>query len=231
LKTIYVITFVALFAIVSGIVAITPAAFADHAEVTVSPAPGSSSQGCETSADGCFIPKEATVDVGGSVIFSNTDTAAHTFTAGTAADGPSGVFDSSLVITGNSYEWKATTAGSFPYYCQVHPWMTGLIVVQEAGHDDMITDDHMKNNTMSNDDKTMKDNMAEHMSSPRKQVKMGVDVHKVQCKSGHELVFKSTNWSPTCVKSTSVEKLIKIGWASNHIPEHEMKDSMTDGTN
>jgi len=91
-------SFFVLFAIVAGLVAITPAAFADHTEVTISPAPGSSSPGCETSADGCFIPKEATVDVGGSVIFSNTDTAAHTFTAGSAADGPSGAFDSSLVI-------------------------------------------------------------------------------------------------------------------------------------
>ena len=199
---------------------VTNPAFADHTKVTVSTAPGSSSQGCETSADGCFVPKEATVDVGGSVIFSNTDTAAHTFTAGSAKDGPSGAFDSSLVIAGSSYEWKPTTAGSFPFYCQVHPWMEGLIVVQEAGHD-----------TMMKDDKTMKENMAEHMSSPRKQVKMGVDVHKVQCKSGHELVFKSTTRSPTCVKSTSVEKLIKIGWASSHMPDHEMiKDSMMNDT-
>ncbi|HSB83743.1 MAG TPA: PEFG-CTERM sorting domain-containing protein [Nitrosarchaeum sp.] len=128
-------SFFVLFAIVAGLVAITPAAFADHTEVTISPAPGSSSPGCETSADGCFIPKEATVDVGGSVIFSNTDTAAHTFTAGSAADGPSGAFDSSLVIAGSSYEWKPTTAGSFPFYCMVHPWMAGLVVVEEAGHD------------------------------------------------------------------------------------------------
>ena len=133
-------SFFVLFAIVAGLVVITPAAFADHTEVTISPAPGSSSPGCETSADGCFIPKEATVDVGGSVIFSNTDTAAHTFTAGSAADGPSGAFDSSLVIAGSSYEWKPTTAGSFPFYCMVHPWMAGLVVVEEAGHDDHTGD-------------------------------------------------------------------------------------------
>ena len=125
-----------LFAIVAGLVALTPAAFADHTEVTITPAPGSGAPGCETTAEGCYIPKEATVDVGGKVIFSNTDTAAHTFTAGTAAEGPSGAFDSSLVIAGSSYEWTATTAGEFPFYCMVHPWMAGLIVVQEAGHDD-----------------------------------------------------------------------------------------------
>jgi predicted secreted protein with PEFG-CTERM motif len=125
-----------LFAIVAGLVATTPAAFADHSEVTISTASGSGAPGCEETAEGCFIPKEATVDVGGKVIFSNTDTAAHTFTAGSATDGPSGEFDSSLVMAGSSYEWTPATAGEVPYFCMVHPWMTGLIVVQEAGADD-----------------------------------------------------------------------------------------------
>lgn len=125
-----------LFAIVAGLVATTPAAFADHSEVTISTASGSGAPGCEETAEGCFIPKEATVDVGGKVIFSNTDTAAHTFTAGSATDGPSGEFDSSLVMAGSSYEWTPTTAGEVPYFCMVHPWMTGLIVVQEAGTED-----------------------------------------------------------------------------------------------
>ena len=75
-----------LFAIVAGLVAITPAAFADHSEVTISTTLGSNVPGCEETAEGCFIPKEATVDVGGKVIFSNTDTAAHTFTSGAATD-------------------------------------------------------------------------------------------------------------------------------------------------
>src|SRR3989344_1630952 len=126
-----------LFAIVAGLVAITPAAFADHSEVTITPAPGSGAPGCEETAEGCYIPKEATVDVGGKVIFSNTDTAAHTFTSGAATDEtPGEVFNSSLVMAGSSYEWTPTTAGEVPYFCMVHPWMTGLIVVQEAGHEE-----------------------------------------------------------------------------------------------
>ncbi len=126
-----------LFAIVAGLVAITPAAFADHSEVTVIPASGSGAPGCEETAEGCYIPKEATVDVGGKVIFSNTDTAAHTFTSGAATDEtPGEVFNSSLVMAGSSYEWTPTTVGEVPYFCMVHPWMVGLIVVQEAGTED-----------------------------------------------------------------------------------------------
>jgi predicted secreted protein with PEFG-CTERM motif len=129
-------SFFVLFAIVAGLVATTPAAFADHTEVTISPASGSGAPGCEETAEGCFIPNEATVDIGGKVIFSNTDTAAHTFTSGAATDEtPGEVFNSSLVMAGSSYEWTPTTAGEVTYFCMVHPWMTGLIVVQEAGHD------------------------------------------------------------------------------------------------
>ena len=135
MKTKAISSFFVLFAIVAGLVATTPAAFADHTEVTISTVSGSNTPGCEDTAAGCFIPKEATVDVGGKVIFSNTDTAAHTFTAGTAELGPSGAFDSSLVVAGSSFEWTPTTAGKVPFFCMVHPWMAGLIVVQEAGHD------------------------------------------------------------------------------------------------
>lgn len=135
MKTIAISSFFVLFALAAGIVATTPAAFADHTEVTISPAAGSSSPGCDETAEGCFIPSTATVDEGGHVIMSNTDTAAHTFTSGTAADGPDGAFDTGLLMTGNSFEWVPDTAGEYPYFCMVHPWMKGLIIVEEAGHE------------------------------------------------------------------------------------------------
>jgi hypothetical protein len=82
-------------------------------------------------------------------------------------------------------------------------------------------------NAMEMMDDTMKDNMMEKMASPRIQMKMGVDVHHIQCKSGHELVFKSTNWSPACVKSSSVARLVEIGWASSHMPSHPDLNDIT----
>jgi plastocyanin len=74
-------------------------------EITIKAALGSGSPGCEVSSQGCFIPKETSVATGGKVIFSNTDIAAHTFTAGSAETGPTGEFDSGLVMPGSSYEW------------------------------------------------------------------------------------------------------------------------------
>lgn len=97
------------------------------ADMTITPTIGSGSPGCETTE--CYIPNQASLSVGEKVIFSNTDSAAHTFTSGNPADGPSGVFDSSLVVSGSSYEWTAKNEGSYPYYCVVHPWMEAIIVV------------------------------------------------------------------------------------------------------
>ncbi len=140
MKTKAICSFFVLFAIVAGIGTIAPAAFA-QAEVTIEPVEGSGVPGCEEEPEGCWSPNTATVDVGGKVIFSNTDSAAHTWTSGTAADGLSGEFDSGMVIAGNSFEYTADTAGEIPYFCMIHPWMGGLLIVQEAGADDAMMGD------------------------------------------------------------------------------------------
>ena len=119
-------TLSSLFVLMSvvSMIAIAPSAFAAHHEVTITNAPGSSTPGCEE--PNCFIPNPVTVEVGAIVTWDNTDTAAHTATAGSAADGPSGVWDSSLIMAGGSYSYTADTAGTFDYFCMVHPWMEEL---------------------------------------------------------------------------------------------------------
>ena len=104
-------------------------------EITIKAALGSSSPGCEETSQGCFIPKSVSVAADGKVIFSNTDTAAHTFTSGAATDEtPGEVFNSGLVMAGSSYEWTPTTKGQYDYFCMLHPWMTGTIFVGEGTH-------------------------------------------------------------------------------------------------
>ena len=121
------------------VIAITPSAFADHMSVTVTNAPGSSTPGCETTADGCFVPTMVTLDIGGEVIWENNDTAAHTVTSGTPTEGPDGIFDSSLVMAGSSFSHVFAEAGSYDYFCMVHPWMQGMVMVsaEEMAHGDM----------------------------------------------------------------------------------------------
>ena len=156
MKTIAISSFFVLFALAAGVIATSPAAFADHSEVTIVPADGSGAPGCEETADGCYIPMTATVDVGGVVIMSNTDTAAHTYTSGTPADGPDGTFDTGLLMAGGSFEWSPDTVGEYPYFCMVHPWMEGTIIVQEVGAEE---DAHgnQSEQSMTHEEDSMKD--------------------------------------------------------------------------
>jgi len=135
-------TLSSLFVLMSvvSMIAIAPSAFAAHHEVTITNAPGSSTPGCEDT-NNCFIPSVATIEAGGTVTWENTDNAAHTATSGSAADGPDGVWDSSLMMVNGSYSVTLDTAGTYPYFCMVHPWMVGTVVVEEAGAADAAAAD------------------------------------------------------------------------------------------
>jgi plastocyanin len=71
-----------------------------------------------------FSPATLTVSVNTTVIWTNNDTVAHTVTSTT------GLFDSGSIGTGGTYSYMFTSAGTYNYYCTVHPSMTGKIVVQ-----------------------------------------------------------------------------------------------------
>jgi len=96
--------------------------------VEVSIPAGTSVPGCEET-NKCFIPSSVSIMKGDTVVWSNDDSAAHTVTSGSPADGPSGMFDSSLLIGGKSFEHTFDSSGSVDYFCMVHPWMTGSVQV------------------------------------------------------------------------------------------------------
>jgi len=94
----------------------------------VETAMGSGAPGCETS-NACYLPQDITINTGDTVKWDNVDTAAHTVTGGSPADGPSGVFDSSLLMAGLDYSFTFNDAGNYDYFCMVHPWMVGSVTV------------------------------------------------------------------------------------------------------
>ena len=96
--------------------------------VTVEPVAGSGAPGCETTE--CYTPSTVTIAAGGTVTFTNTDTAPHTSTSGSAANGPDGVFDTSLIMMNASFDVTLADAGTYTYFCMVHPWMEGTIIVE-----------------------------------------------------------------------------------------------------
>ncbi len=89
---------------------------------------GTSVPGCEET-NACYSPADITINAGDTVEWINVDTAAHTVTGGSPADGPSGVFDSSLVMGNAVYAFTFNDAGNYDYFCMVHPWMVGTVTV------------------------------------------------------------------------------------------------------
>ena len=59
-------------------------------------------------------------------------------------------------MAGSAFEWSPDTVGEYPYFCMVHPWMQGVIIVQEVGAEE--EDDHGDDDAMH-----MEDDDAMHM--------------------------------------------------------------------
>jgi plastocyanin len=95
---------------------------------TISLAQGSGVPGCETN-NACYLPYSVTVGIGATVTWSNDDTAAHTVTSGSAANGATGEFDSAFIMAGTTWSHTFDYGGVYDYYCMVHPWMQGTVYV------------------------------------------------------------------------------------------------------
>lgn len=68
--------------------------------------------------------------VGDTIIWKNADTTKHTVTSGTPDGGSDGIFgNSDFLNPGQSYQFTFNKEGQYPYYCLIHPWMTGTVLV------------------------------------------------------------------------------------------------------
>jgi predicted secreted protein with PEFG-CTERM motif len=89
----------------------------------------SGGQSC-VNTNNCFDLANTQVAIGETVTWTNADTASHTVTSGHPNDNTTGtVFDSGLIKTGGTFSFKFIDSGTYNYYCQVHPWMIGQIIV------------------------------------------------------------------------------------------------------
>lgn len=76
-----------------------------------------------------YDPADTSVTPGSTITWTNGDSASHTVTSGTPSGGPDGKFDSGLFGPGKTFKTTLDEKGTYPYFCQVHPWMTGSITV------------------------------------------------------------------------------------------------------
>jgi plastocyanin len=76
-----------------------------------------------------FQPTPLTIPVGTTVVWTNHDMAPHT---ASSDPGSAFTFDTGMLQPGQSGSVTFMTAGSFPYHCNVHPNMHGMVVVTGA---------------------------------------------------------------------------------------------------
>lgn len=118
-----------IFSFFIGLFGLIPITFADTVNVSIPE--GTSDEGCESTNE-CYIPYQITIDAGDKVTWTNEDLAFHTVTSGNRLDGADGLFDSGMFKIDEQFSYTFNKAGTFDYYCTLHPWMEGKITVQQA---------------------------------------------------------------------------------------------------
>ena len=167
MNTLTISSIFVLLAIGSGVLA--QSAFADHSEATISQPEGALNVACLDTNE-CFVPADVSIDVGGTVTWTNDDSTLHAVESGDTSNGPSflfgpttakylaGVADGTLeegitsfnrqltlLLPGEEYSFKFDDfePGIYPFFCTVHPWMAGTVTVvaAEAVDDGMMMDE------------------------------------------------------------------------------------------
>jgi plastocyanin len=91
-------------------------------------------QGASNQGSPNFDPNTLTVKKGDKITVTNKDAVPHTVTSGTGPTDPKSAksFDTSIIESGKTADVMTSNlaAGTYPYYCSIHPYMTGKLVVQ-----------------------------------------------------------------------------------------------------
>jgi len=88
-------------------------------------AAGNASKAAEVKIDNfSFTPQEITVKAGTTITWTNRDDIPHTVVSNDNA------FKSKALDTDDKFTFTPTKPGTYPYFCSIHPKMTGKIVVE-----------------------------------------------------------------------------------------------------
>jgi plastocyanin len=91
-------------------------------------------QGASVQGNPSYDPDSLKVKAGDTIAVDNEDSTPHTVTNGKDATDPNmgKLFDTSIINAGDSSEIVTTDMqpGEYPFFCSVHPYMTGTMIVQ-----------------------------------------------------------------------------------------------------
>lgn len=123
---------------------------------------------------------DITIDLNDSVSWENADTAAHTVTSGKATEGPDGIFDSGLYGPGQTFTYSFDEEGTYPYFCLVHPWMVGTVVVGSGVDNDDDDDDGNDNDNGSGNNSNDQNKRIQQLQDENARLKSEVNDLKLE---------------------------------------------------
>ena len=71
------------------------------------------------------------MEVGDTIVWTQQDQTTHTTTSGTPGN-LDGIWDSEFLNNGQTFSFTFTEAGTFPYFCTIHPSMRATVTVTEG---------------------------------------------------------------------------------------------------
>lgn len=95
-----------------------------------------------TPAEEWFSPTKLSIKYGDTITWQNDDREGHTITSGKGSGRfgwmsddygiPDGYFDSGRFLPGESFSFTFEKIGTIPYFCTIHPWMEGIVIVEQT---------------------------------------------------------------------------------------------------
>ena len=90
--------------------------------------------------DSCLTPSTITIKIGDTLTWENDDAAPHRLVSGSTENGPSGMFDTGILVGGadgggtpltTSFSHTFSQPGEFTYFDMINPWIQGTVIVEE----------------------------------------------------------------------------------------------------
>ena len=119
------------FLVICSVLMVLGMSFAVAEELFIIIPEGTSREGCEIT-NKCYVPNLLSISEGTKITWQNEDTAFHTVTSGTPEIGSDNKFDSGMFSKGEKFSFQFQKSGTFDYFCLLHPWMEGTIVVEKS---------------------------------------------------------------------------------------------------
>ena len=88
---------------------------------------GTWKQGCEKNNE-CFLPYVETIKIGDVVLFVNEDEYEHNIRV--RGESEYLHFPADVINPDEYFVYKFAYSGEFDYYCTLHPWMDGKVIVE-----------------------------------------------------------------------------------------------------